>query len=183
MVQLSRSKENMWRSKSRIRCARSLAPSRHVTWREVSLPKRDFKIRTEYFASVPVSRYFFINRYTYIWWQIFTWYIAVDWLVVRDTMKYVQESTKQEVCLFWGLWKWQWRLTNDYEFQRRKTSLIATWLQQSLIKILCSRPDLEDVMWFISNILGSGKSILFLIVSISVNDVSRKSRRLWAQEC
>jgi hypothetical protein len=37
----------------------------------------------------------------------------------------------------------------------------------------CSRPDLEDVMCFISNILGSGKLILFLIVSIYVNDVSR----------
>jgi hypothetical protein len=35
----------------------------------------------------------------------------------------------------------------------------------------CSRPDLEDVMCFISNILGSGKLVLFLIGSISVNDV------------
>jgi hypothetical protein len=42
----------------------------------------------------------------------------------------------------------------------------------------CSRPDLEDVMSFISNILGSGKSILFLIVSISVNDVFWTVRRL-----
>jgi hypothetical protein len=32
-------------------------------------------------------------------------------------------------------------------------------------------------MCFISNILGSGKLILFLIVSISVNDVSRTGRR------
>jgi hypothetical protein len=35
----------------------------------------------------------------------------------------------------------------------------------------CSRPDLEDVRCFISDILGSGKSILFLSVSISVNEV------------
>jgi hydrogenase maturation factor len=32
-------------------------------------------------------------------------------------------------------------------------------------------------MCFISNILGSGKLIPFLIVSISVNDVSRTGRR------
>jgi hypothetical protein len=32
-------------------------------------------------------------------------------------------------------------------------------------------------MWLISNSLGSGKLILFLIVSISVNNVSRTGRR------
>jgi hypothetical protein len=57
----------------------------------------------------------------------------------------------------------------------------ATSLSTS--RMNCSRPDLEDVMWFISNILGSGKLILSLIVSISVNDVFWTVRRLGAQEC
>jgi hypothetical protein len=43
---------------------------------------------------------------------------------------------------------------------------------------ICSHPDLEDAMCFILNILGSGKLILSLIVSNSVNEVSRTSRRL-----
>jgi hypothetical protein len=44
-------------------------------------------------------------------------------------------------------------------------------------EIWCSSPDLEDAMFFISNILGSGKLILFLIVRISGNDVSRTGSR------
>jgi hypothetical protein len=71
-----------------------------------------------------------------------------------------------------------------YVMKVRCNKSVQGWIEvlKAVIKnstvFWCSRPNLEDAMCFILNILGSGKLILSLIVSISVNEVFRTSRRL-----